>query len=135
MASGLAALVQSPLGDLVISQGADNTYAYRYGIDDGETVTWVDLTGWDARAQIRSRPGAEIWLSLGVDPAEASRIILDAQGYVTIHLDHTTTEAPEWNSPARAQGVWDLELVNPGGEVIRLVMGAVLVSADVTRDD
>lgn len=133
MGQGRAALVESPAGDLIVSQGADNTYTYRYGTNDGIETTWVDLTTWDARAQFRARPGSDIWLSLTTDPAAASRITLDNQGYVSIHVHHTTTEDPAWNTPARAKGVWDLELVAPDGEVTRLVMGVVTVSQDVTR--
>lgn len=135
MAQGQAALVESPAGDLIVSQGADNTYSFRYGTNDGAVTTWVDLTDWDARAQFRARPGADVWLSLTTDPAAVSRITLDGQGYVSIHVHHTTTEDAAWNSPARAKGVWDLELVAPDGEVTRLVMGVVTVSADVTRDE
>lgn len=135
MALGRAALVESPVGDIVVSQGADNTYRYRYGLDDGAGTVWVDLTGWSARAQIRQRPGGSLWVSLTSDSptVRGSFLALDADGYVTVHLHHVETEQPEWNTPARAQGAWDLELVDPTGEVVRLVMGSVFVSADVTR--
>lgn len=135
MVQGRAALVQSPQGDLVISQGADNTYAYRYSTSDGTTTTPVDLTGWQARAQVRPRPGGTVWLDLTsqAPTAAGSSITLGADGFITVHIHHAETEAAEWNTPARAKGVWDLELIAPSGEVIRLVMGAVELSADVTR--
>lgn len=132
MGQGIAALVQSPAGDLVISQGSDQTFTYRYGTSDGESTSWVDLTDWSARAQLRNLPGGTVWASLSSDAGDGSRITLDADGYVSVVLAHATTEAAPWNR--YVSGVWDLELTNPDGEVIRLVMGKVTVSADVTRD-
>lgn len=138
MASGLPALVQSPLGDLVVSQGADNVYRYRYGTrsaDDARTE-YVDLTqGWSARAQIRPRPGGDVWLSLTTDaPTEhGSTLQLDADGYVSLLISHAETEQDSWARRAKVGGVWDLELVDPTGVVTRLVMGAVMISEDVTR--
>lgn len=131
---GLAALV---VCDLVVSQGADNTYRFRYGTSDGDADTeYVDLTGWSGRAQMRYSPGGEVWVSLTSDAptGHGSSLTLDADGYVTIHLHHSETEQPAWTAYARRGGVWDLELVNPAGEVVRLVMGKVAVSEDVTRD-
>ncbi|MBO9555601.1 hypothetical protein [Cellulomonas sp.] len=137
MAQGRAALVQSPVGDLVVSQGSDNTYRYRYGTRAAPDapVEYVDLTGWAGRAQVRPRPGGDVWLSVTTEaPTDhGSTLTLDADGFVTLHVHHSETEQPAWNSPARAKGAWDLELVAPNGEVVRLVMGEVLVSADVTR--
>ncbi len=126
--------------DLVVSQGADNDWAFRYGVkdspDDAE-FTYPDLTaeGWDARAQFRARPGSDPWVTFTTTLVDSSGITLAADGWIYVHLHHTVTEAEAWNSPARAVGVWDLELVKPTGEVVRAVMGAVRVSADVTRDE
>jgi hypothetical protein len=39
------------------------------------------------------------------------------------------TGAIDWDG-----GVWDLEIVHPGGEVTRLAQGSVSVSPEVTRD-
>lgn len=124
--------------DLVVSQGADNTYRFRYGTkatDDADTQ-FVDLTDWGARAQLRYSPGGDVWVSLvkGQTTDRGSYLSADETGYVTVHLHHTETEQPEWTAYARRGGVWDVELVAPDGEVVRLVMGAVKVSQDVTRD-
>lgn len=143
MAQGRAAVVQSPEGDLVISQGSDNTFVYRYSTSDGTTTTPVDLTGWQARAQIRRQPGGEVWVSLDSTAATAagSTIALAVDGTITVYLHHAETEpwpvsrASSMDSSGALvpSGVWDLELVAPTGEVKRLVMGRVSVSADVTR--
>lgn len=143
MASGRAALLQSPDGDIVIAQGADCTFAYRYSTNDGTTTTPVDLTGWSGRAQVRRRPGGEVWLSLTSDAATASgsTLTLAADGTITVHVHHAETEtwpdsrtvAPGADGALNANAMWDLELVAPTGEVTRFLMGAVTVSADVTR--
>ena len=137
MTLGQAALVQSPLGDLIISQGADQDFVYRYSTTqaDASAAAAVDLSGWSARAQIRGRVGSIPWVTLTTDAptTHGSSLTLDAEGYVRIHLHHAETEQIDWNSPSRIKGVWDLELVNPDGEVLRLVEGTVAVSQDVTR--
>ena len=130
---GRSALVEC---DIIVSQGATNEYVFRYATDDG-TVTPVDLTSWTARAQFRRKVGGEVWLSL----TETDGITLGADGLVSILIEPATTEAPAWNSYAKLSagepvpsGVWDLELENPQGYVVRLVEGAVTVAPDVTRD-
>lgn len=122
--------------DLIVAQGADQSYAVRYSTSDGTTTTPVDLTDWSARAQLRRKVGGDIWLDL----TDANGIALTADGIVTVTIDHATTEAPAWNAYSRltadgpqALGVWDLELISPDGRVVRLVQGTVTVSPDVTR--
>lgn len=118
--------------DLVVSQGADNSWALVYRVVEGDTETRPDLTaGYEARAQFRARTGGDVWVSLTHDVVDGTGIELATEGVIRILLDHTVTEDPAWNT--RKAGVWDLELVKPGGEVVRLAMGAVRVSPDVTR--
>lgn len=109
--------------NLLIAQGADNAYSFRYS-NDGVPV---DLTGWSARAQIRSDYGGDIYLTL-----TAQDIPLTSDGVIQITIPHTVTEATEWN--AWTSGVWDLELVDPNGGVTRFAAGRVTISQDVTRD-
>ena len=122
--------------DLIVAQGADQSYAVRYSTSDGTTTTPVDLTDWSARAQLRRKVGGDIWLDL----TDTDGIALTADGLVTVTIDHTTTEDPAWNAYSRVTsdgpqtlGVWDLELISPDGRVTRLVQGTVTVSPDVTR--
>lgn len=114
---GRGALV--PL-DLIIRQGATNRYKLRYLDADREPI---DLTDWTARAQIRTAPGSDLWATLDV--------VLGADGSVEFEISPATTETPAWNK--RTRGAWDVELVSPGGDVIALAAGAVLVEHDVTR--
>ena len=123
---------------LVVSQGADNDYVFQYlrrPAPNAEPAP-VDLTGWAARLQFRRAPGAEVWLSVTTDaPSGDTTLSVDADGFVRFHLHHATTEAQEWNAASRRAGRWDLELVDPDGEVLRLAMGPFELSQDVTRND
>jgi len=122
--------------DLLIAQGADFRCAMRYKVGDSP----VDLTGWFARTQLRRKVGGEIWLAVtSTDDGEASLTLSD-EGMVILDIPAVVTEDPAWDTRSKVVagelqplGVWDLELVNPDGGVIRLAQGLVTVSPDVTR--
>lgn len=118
---GIAALATV---NLIVAQGADNTYSFRYSETVDDVVTPVDLVLWSAEAQIRRQVGGEVW-------HEFAGITHEADGSIVLVLDAATTAAVEWNG--RNSGVWDLELTSPSGKVIRLLSGTVTVSHDVTR--
>ena len=133
--TGRAALAQV---DLVVCQGADNTYGFTYSRRTGETTTAVDLSTWSAHAQLRTRVGGAVWLDL----TSPEGIVLDANGSITVLIGHEITEDPAWNAYAKLDpktgrpvpsGVWDLELTDT--KVVRFVEGRVTVSPDVTRED
>lgn len=124
--------------NLVVTQGADNEFAFRYSRRVGETVTPVDLTGYSARAQLRRAVGRDVWL----DMTDQDRISLDDEGWVKVSIPAVVTEPVEWNRYSKLvdgkpvpTGVWDLELVDPDGGVVRFVEGTVTVCPDVTRND
>lgn len=118
---GRAALAEV---NLIISQGADNHYSFRYSRDvDGETVP-VDLTGYTARAQIRRSAGGELYLDM-------TDVTLSDDGVIGITIAAAVTEDPVWDT--RSSGVWDLELVSPSGGVVRFASGGVSIVQDVTR--
>jgi len=137
MAQGRAAIVESPNGDIIISQGADNNFGFVWSRDDVPVPLLTDECILEA--QRRKRPGSEVWLTLtsaGADITEGSCIVMNDSGEIVIHIDHTDTEDPAWNSASRKTGVWDLEAFNSDtDEKVRLVMGVVTVSHDVTRDE
>lgn len=122
--------------DLIISQGADNQYVFRYSTDLGGVRTPVDLTGYTARAQIRKKWGGDLWHSM----TDGAGIELGGPaGTITVTIDNTVTEDPAWNARSSVRdgeafptGVWDLELIH-GNDVVRFVMGTVTISPDVTR--
>ncbi len=115
--------------NLIVSQGADNIYQFRWfeAISDVGGLTPVDLSGYTARAQFRTKVGADVWIEL-TSPDE---ILLDSEGHITIHLDDTATESDLWN--LYKTGFWDIELASPTGIVTRFAEGSVTVSPDVTR--
>lgn len=130
---GREALVEC---DIIVAQGADNAYAFRYSTRTSDTTTPVDLTGWTARAQLRRTWGGDVWLTL----TDTDGITLTLDGWITVAIAHSVTEDPAWDSRSKvvdgeplARGVWDLELVDPDGGVLRFVQGLVTVSPDVTR--
>lgn len=127
---GRAALLEN--ATLIISQGAENSYGWTWErrVAPATEYTPVDLTGWTARAQIRTNVGGEIWATF----TDTDGITLDDQGNITLTVGHAVTEAAEWQTLARVEGVWDLELIDGDGEVTRFAMGPVIVSQDVTRD-
>lgn len=112
--------------DLIIAQGADNAYMFRYSQDVDGVQTPIDLTGYSARGQIRRSVGGELYLEL-------ADIVLSSDGTIQVTISHQVTEDPVWNN--RFNGVWDLELTDPSGGVIRFASGNVTVKPDVTRDE
>lgn len=111
--------------DLEIYQGS--TFRKTFIWKTGDPTAPVDLTGYTARMQIRERitddsPVIEL-------TTENSRIILTpAEGKIELHLTDADT-----STITIKKGVYDLELVSPGGDVRRLVEGTVKVFPEVTR--
>lgn len=97
-------------------------------ITNAPTDDPVDLTGYSARMQIRRNVhSADALLSL----TEGDGLTLgDDLGTIRILIDADTSSDWVWRS-----GVYDLELVMPTGEVLRLLEGDVKVSPEVTRDE
>lgn len=108
--------------------------AARYLIRIEQGATWkpvltlrdTDLTGYTARMQIRPDiDSTEILLEL----TSGDGITIDGPaGQITLHLTDTETAALDW-----CEGVYDLELIAPGGDVQRLLKGPVEVDPEVTR--
>jgi hypothetical protein len=113
---GRSALIRA---NLTVSKGADNDYWFRYGSEADP----IDITGWTAASQIRSSVGGTVYANMAIT-------LGGADGTILIHLDRTVTEA--W-SDSFVSGVWDLELTDDSGEVVRFAQGLVTVSPDVTR--
>lgn len=107
---------------LVIHQGT--TWERRWRITDPDTGTPRDLTEWSARGQIRADHSTAAVLFEWAGDA----ITCDADGYVTVTVTPTESSAWGWNF-----GVYDIELLDPIGRVVRIAQGAVRVSREVTR--
>lgn len=136
MSQGRPAIIQSPDGDITISQGSDNDFGYVWTRDDVPVPLLAD--GWILKAQLRKKPGATVWLSLTSVDADinvGSCIVMNDLGEIVVHIDDLETEDAAWNSATRKSGVWDIEAYNPTTtEKVRIVMGTVTVSPDVTRE-
>ena len=114
---------------LKIYQGATFTKSltWKTAPDEESAKTPVDLTGCTARMQVRAKVGAsEVLLSL---TTENGGIALGGTaGTIELLIDADDTAAIAWTS-----GVYDLEIVFPGGQVRRLMYGSFTVSLEVTR--
>jgi hypothetical protein len=111
---------------------------YNMTIDQGATfelrVTWKDpdgvpinLSGYTARMQIRDTYSSATPL---VSITSGSGITLGGTaGTVDLLIPAETTSA--LNAPL--SGVYDLEIVNGGTVVTRLIQGTVTITAEVTR--
>ncbi len=87
----------------------------------------IDLTGCTARMQIREEVEATAVL-LGLTTENARIALGGATGTVDLTISAADTAAISWSA-----GVWDLEIVHPGGAVTRLAQGSCVVSPEVTR--
>lgn len=112
--------------NITIYQGARWAKTIVWEDEDGNLV---NLTGWTARMQARKQhwSSGEPLVELST---ENGRITLDgAAGTISLEIDTATTTALE----RITKGAYDLELVNPAGEVTRLLEGMFQVKAEVTR--
>lgn len=87
----------------------------------------VNLTGYTARMQIR--PEVESSEVLAELTTANGRITLNAQGQITWTIPANVTATID------VDGVYDMELIEPGGHVHRLLKGKVRLDREVTRDD
>lgn len=88
-----------------------------------------DLTGVVARMQVRKRHNSEEVL-LDLDSDTLGGITVDVPaGAIEVEVTPDLTEA----LPGRLRGFYDLELLFPGGRVVRLLQGRVKVDPEVTR--
>lgn len=116
----MAALGEPVKWDRTIYRGTDHEWVLRRVDGNGDPVIPTS-----AQAQVRYRPGGEVWADLGVE-------IDGTEGWVSLTLAHEVTEAQVWDN--RKVGAWDLEVV-VAGERLRWVMGSVVVSQDITRTE
>jgi hypothetical protein len=120
--------------DIIIGQGTSWALSWIYGEGDPAAAPEGWPASWSGRAQVR--------LSWGVAPAVASfhsadpesdgLVLLntneDGLAVVTLSLDPTASDDWTWS-----RGVYDVELADTAGRVIRLVEGRAELSAEVTR--
>jgi hypothetical protein len=106
--------------DLAIEQGATFRRLLRLKDSAGAVIV---LTGYTVRAQIRAKvTSPDVLWSITATVSNA------AAGEVTLYISDEDTATFDWKS-----GVWDLELEQPDGDVIRLLKGKVTNDFEVTR--
>lgn len=94
----------------------------------GETFEIMDLTGYTARMQVRrTLESTSKILDLTTANGSLDVVFQDQVNVVRIFLPADVTASVD------TSGVYDLELVNQGGEVSRLVEGNFIVVREVTR--
>ena len=94
----------------------------------GETFEIMDLTGYTARMQVRrTLDSTSKILDLTTANGALDVVFQDQVNVVRIFLPADVTASVD------TSGVYDLELVNQGGEVSRLVEGNFIVVREVTR--
>ena len=104
---------QLPTGvNLTLYQGDD------FYLNVGVTGAGVNLTGYTAKADIATAPGATVMASFTATVTNATTIAL--------HL--TAVEAAKLT----ANGVWDLQITDTAGVVTTLISGTVTVVKQVT---
>jgi hypothetical protein len=86
--------------------------------------TPVDMAGFTARMKIKSRPGGTEYISL-VSPGDI--VIDNVAKTITVTISATATAALTF-----PYGVYDLELVSPGGVVTEIAAGDVELVKEVT---
>ena len=114
----------------VISQGATNSFTLTWNVGTPDAPQLYDFTGHTARCQARRRPGAAQWFTLTDERSLAGQIALEG---TTLTVELSPEASTAWATTNRA-GQWDLELVDPSGDVVRLVMGDVEVSLEITAE-
>lgn len=110
--------------NLVIEQGTDFSHIVSLQNDDGSVL---NLTGYDARMQIRSTVSTAsvlTELTVGNGGIEVNALA----GQLRLNIDNATTSAMTWRS-----GVYDLEIISGAGVVTRVMQGNATLSLEVTR--
>jgi hypothetical protein len=119
--------------DLFVEQGATFRMSFLYGrktgaldADGNPIVAAYDLSGALARLQIRQRAGSPVLISA---TTQNGGILIDQPtGRITITFH---SDATELLSMRRAK--YDLEVQYPSGDTVRVIQGAVSISASITR--
>lgn len=117
---------------LEIDAGSNEAIAFQYvSVDANEVEAVIDLTGYQARMQIRletDSTGYLVYLSTSVGGIS----VVGNTGTITIQptVAQTMALAPD---NVDVQHVYDLELISPTGDVIPFIYGPVKVRANSTR--
>ena len=110
--------------NIVIEQGATFNPVLTY---EDENAAPIDLTGYDARMQIRSSKTATSFIH-ELTVLNSGIVLGGAAGTTTLFISDTDTAAFTFK-----QAVYDLELISSGGIVTRLLEGNVTLRTETTK--
>jgi hypothetical protein len=105
--------------DLFIEQGA----TFRRLLTLKANAVAIDLTGYTVRSQIRPGAGSDTLLH----DMTPDLVVTPLTGQIELVIPATDTALFTWK-----KAVWDLEIVEPGGDVIRVLKGSVTNDLEVT---
>lgn len=109
--------------------------AYDFVFDQGTTIervlTWrrdgspLDLTGWNTRMEVRDKYGGTLLYRL--DPTIGNLILGGVAGTLTLVIPADVSAGWTWRG-----GLYDIEVIDPGGKVGRLLQGKIKLNPEVT---
>lgn len=112
--------------DLTVYQGA--TFKRTWALTSKEDGSPYNLTSWTARMQIRAKKKAEDYLlELKTENGGVTIEVTTDESKYTVYMN------PEQTAALISGGVYDLKLVDPQGDVVRIQEGSVTLSTEVTR--
>lgn len=110
--------------DLQMDQGATFEHQLTWKTESG---TAIDLTGYTARMQVRTKVSAtETIFDLTTENGFLE--LGGVAGTIIIKINNTMSSAVD-----ELRGVYDLELVSGAGFITRLVQGKLTIDPEVTR--
>ena len=118
--------------DITMDQGSTLIYNFNLSASTGAPL---DLTGFDARMQVRAAFGASSALINCTLPNGKLTITNATQGALTLQLQPTDTSSirfPGLNDDTY-DCVYDLEIVDPVGNVYKPARGNFTINREVTR--
>ena len=118
--------------NILIEQGATFEWGLRLLDGTGANAPAMDLSGLLLRMHIRSEVDSPVIL-VSLSTAAGGGITILPQTGLTLGWLEIVIEAAATAALAFEAAVYDLELVQTNGRVIRVVQGAVSLSREVTR--
>lgn len=110
---------------LIIQKGATYKKSMVYKNED---YTLVDLTGFTAEMQIRTGYGVEPIVAI-LSTSNGGIVLGGVLGTIDLLISKEDTKLLD----VAVKNIYDLELLSPSNEVIRLIEGTVMITDNVTQ--
>lgn len=116
--------------ELFVEQGATFTFTFRWLRETGdEQPAPVDITGYKARMQFREKQGSPVLIEATTENGYI-QILEPLEGRVRVYLP-----ASETDKLTKSTCRYDLEMVDPPGDVYRVLKGAVKIDPNITQGE